>query len=203
MFDSKQSGGVKAWRLPLAMAALMVSVSSWAQWQLDSGSSAVNFISIKNASVAENHRFGSLSGAIGTDGAVQLTIVLNSVDTGIEIRDQRMREVLFQTVDFPTATVTASVDPAILEAVTGGGTVSTDLPVKLSLHGIDKELSIPVLVVGDAVGGLQVFTPRPVLLNAADFGLAAGVAALQQIAGLQSISTAVPVSVHLVFAPAP
>lgn len=203
MFDSKKTDRVKAWRLPLAIAALLISGTSWAQWQLVSDSSAVNFVSIKNASVAENHSFGSLSGAIGTDGAVQLTIVLDSVDTGIEIRDQRMREVLFETVDFPVARVTASVDPAILRTVTAGGTVSTDLPVKLSLHGIEKELVIPVLAVGEAGGDLQVLTPSPVLLDASDFGLAAGIAALQQIAGLQSISTAVPVSVLLVFSPAP
>jgi len=203
MFDSKQSSRVKAWRLPLALAGLLVAGSSWAGWQLDSGGSAVNFVSIKNDSVAENHRFGSLSGDISPAGAVQLTIVLDSVDTGIEIRDQRMREMLFETADFPAATVTASVDPAILQAAAEGDTVSTDLPVKLALHGIEQELVIPVLVVGAAGGSLQVFTPRPVLLNAPDFGLAAGIAALQQIAGLQAISTAVPVSVHLVFSPAP
>jgi polyisoprenoid-binding protein YceI len=203
MLDSKQSNRVKAWRLPLALAALLVAGSSWAQWQLDSGSSAVNFVSIKNDSVAENHRFGSLSGDISADGAVTLTIVLDSVDTGIEIRDQRMREVLFETVKFPAATVSARVDPAILKSAPAGDTVSVDLPIKLALHGIEKELVIPVLVVGDAGGSLQVFTPRPVLLNAGDFGLAAGIAALQQIAGLQAISTAVPVSVHLVFSPVP
>ena len=39
----------------------------------------------------------------------------------------------------------------------------------------------------------------PDLINAADFGLAEGVAALQKVAGLQAISTAVPVTLQLQF----
>jgi len=198
MLESRNRKG-GAWRLPLAAAALLVAASSWAQWELDGAKSAVNFVSIKNASVAETHGFGSLLGYISADGAVQLSISLDSVATSIPIRDQRIREVLFETVEFPTATVTAAVDPALIAAVAGGGTVTTDLPVKVALHGVEQSLSIPVLVIGEADGRLQVFTPQPVLLNAAAFGLAEGIEALREIAGLNSISAAVPVSVRLVF----
>lgn len=192
-----------SWRLPLALAAMLSACSSWAQWQLDGAESAVNFVSIKNASVAENHSFGSLHGSISAAGAVEMRIDLDSVATGIEIRDQRMREVLFETVTFPTVTVTSEVSPDILDAVMGGGAVTTELPVKLTLHGVEKTLLISVRAVGQAGGNLHVFTPQPVLLNAADFGLAAGIVALQEIAGLSSISTAVPVSLNLVFDRAP
>ena len=41
----------------------------------------------------------------------------------------------------------------------------------------------------------------PILLNAADFGLDKGVSLLQEVAGLKSISTAVPVSFKLLFVP--
>ena len=67
---------------------------------------------------------------------------------------------------------------------------------------MEQAINLPVAVVGQQNGGLQVFTPRPVVINAADFDLAKGVAALQEVAGLQSISTAVPVTVHLMFSPA-
>ena len=189
----------KAWRLPLALAAMLVAGSSWAQWTLDEADSGVNFVSIKNASVAETHSFGSLQGSISASGAIELSIDLGSVETGIEIRDQRMREVLFEVVKFPTATVTASVSPDILDAVTAGGAVTTELPVKVALHGMEKSLLITVRAVGQAGGKLHVFTPQPVLVNASDFNLAAGIVALQEIAGLSSISTAVPVTVNLVF----
>jgi polyisoprenoid-binding protein YceI len=184
----------------LATFALLVSTGpAWAQWELDATKSAVNFISIKNDSVAEIHSFASLLGYIGGDGKVQVTISLDSVETLVDIRDQRMREMLFETVTFPAATITAAVDPVILTAVAEGGTVFTDLPVTLSLHGHDQPLTVSVAVVGEGEGRMQVFTLRPVIVNAADFGLQAGVAALQKVAGLQAISAAVPVTFHLVF----
>ena len=194
---------VGAWRLPVALAAMLAAGSSWAQWTLEGADSEVNFVSIKNASVAETHSFGSLQGSISEAGEIALSIDLGSVATGIEIRDERMREVLFEVVKFPTAMVSATVSPDILDAVTAGGAVTTELPVTVTLHGVEKPLLITVRAVGQPGGKLHVFTPRPVVVNAADFDLGAGVVALQQIAGLASISTAVPVTVNLVFAHAP
>lgn len=182
-----------------AVFFLLASASGWARWELDGDKSTVNFVSIKNDAVAEIHRFESLLGYIGEDGEVRLTIELASVETLVDIRNQRMREMLFQTVDFPAATVSAKVDPGLIAAVGQGGTLTTELTFTLALHGAEKQLSVPVTLVGENTGRIQVFTPGPVIVNAADFGLAAGVAALQQVAGLQAISTAVPVTVHLVF----
>jgi hypothetical protein len=58
-----------------------------------------------------------------------------------------------------------------------------------------------VVAVGESDGSLRIFTPRPVVINAADFGLEKGVAALKNIAGLQSISSAIPVTFDLQFVP--
>ena len=69
----------------------------------------------------------------------------------------------------------------------------------LALHGKEKTLTVPAVVVGEDDGSLRVFTARPVLVNTADFGLESGVTALQQIAGLRSISHAVPVTLRLLF----
>ena len=183
----------------LLVFCLQLSGIAWADWELDSTQSTINFVSIKNNSVAETHSFASLSGVMGTDGNVQLTIELDSVDTLIEVRNERMRELLFETVKFPAAQVTAQVDPALLAEAAGGETIVTDLPITLSLHGQEKAQTISVVAVGENDGRLRVLTTHPVLINAADFGLDAGVAALQEIAGLQSISNAVPVSLQLLF----
>ena len=183
----------------LLILCLQLSSVAWADWELDSTQSVINFVSIKNNSVGEAHNFTSLSGAMGADGNVQVTIHLDSVDTLIEVRNERMRELLFETVKFPTAQITAQVDPALLAEAAEGETVVTDLSIALSLHGQEKALTISVVAVGDKNGRLRVLTTRPALINAADFGLDAGVTALQEIAGLQSISNAVPVSLQLVF----
>ena len=60
-------------------------------------------------------------------------------------------------------------------------------------------VEVPVVVVGDQGQSLRVVSARPVIVNAGDFGLEAGVTALREIAGLKAISTAVPVSARLVF----
>lgn len=183
--------GLMAWTIP-----------TMAQWELDTDRSALNFVSIKNNSIAETHVFNSMVGFVGEDGRVQLAIDLDSVETLIPIRNERMRELLFQTALFPTANVTAQVAPEVLAAIAEGGFVTTDITVTLSLHGAERELSVPVMVNGEEDGLLRVFTRRPVIVGAADFGLEGGVTALREIAGLNSISTAVPVTLHLVFTPA-
>jgi polyisoprenoid-binding protein YceI len=185
--------------LILAMLLLAPCGMAWAEWELDNSQSAVNFVSIKNGSVGEVHSFASLVGYIGAAGNVQLTINLDSVETLIAVRDERMRELLFETVKFPSAQLTAKVEPALLAEAAKGGIVTAEVPVTLSLHGKEKTLTVPVVVVGEADGSLRVFTARPVLVNAADFGLESGVTALQQIAGLRSISHAVPVTLQLQF----
>lgn len=183
----------------LLVFCVQLSCAAWADWELDNTESVINFVSVKNNSVGETHSFASMSGAIADDGEIQVTIELDSVETLIEIRNERMRELLFETVKFPSAQVTAQIDPALFAEAAGGETVVTDLPVTLTLHGQEKALTISVVALSENGGRLRVLTTRPVLINAADFGLDAGVAALQEIAGLQSISNAVPVSLQLLF----
>jgi polyisoprenoid-binding protein YceI len=186
-------------QLFLGLAALLLPALTWAQWEIDSDSSAINFISIKNDIVAETHSFGSLVGYIGGDGKVELAIDLDSVETLIPIRNERMRELLFETRQYPTANLSAQVDPGILQAAAQGGVVNTVVQVGLSLHGQDALLEVPVVVVGDDGQSLRVVSARPVIVNAGDFGLEAGVTALREIAGLKTISTAVPVTLNLLF----
>ncbi len=185
----------------LGLALMLHAASGWAQWDLDSEHSALNFISIKNNAVAETHSFTSMVGFIGAEGNVQLAIDLDSVATLIDIRDERLRELLFETAKFPAAQISAQVAPELISALRESGAVTTELPVKLSLHGIEKQLVAPVTVIAGDNGGLRVFTSRPLLVNAADFGLAGGVEALREIAGLQAIAAAVPVTFSLTFNP--
>ena len=46
-------------------------------------------------------------------------------------------------------------------------------------------------------GDVRVTTTQPIVITAQEFGLEAGVAALQQIAGLNAISRSIPVTVDL------
>lgn len=183
----------------LVLGLLAPSGLAWADWELDNTASVINFVSIKNNSVGEINTIKALEGSIGVHGMAQLTIHLNSVETLIEIRNERMRELLFETTKFPVARVTAEVDPALFAASNGGGVRQVDLPLTLAMHGQEKVLNAFVSVVIEDDGDLILTTTHPVLVNAADFGLDKGIEALRKIAGLNSISSIVPVSMQLKF----
>ena len=187
----------------LAVFLLIMTSLARADWELDNASSTINFVSVKNDSVGEVHSFDSLMGYIGNAGNAQLTVNLESVDTLIEIRNERMRELLFETVQFPVATVTAQVDQDILAMAAKGSIVTAELPFTLSLHGQEEALTATLVIAGEGENRLRVFSATPILINAADFDLTAGVAALQKIAGLQAISTAIPVTLQLQFVKVP
>lgn len=184
-----------------ATLVMMVGTVAHAQWELDSQQSVVNFISIKNGAVAETHRFDDIVGVINDVGILRVAIDLDSVDTLIGIRNERMRELLFETAKFPAAELEAVVEPEVLAQVLGGGVVSLDVPVTLSLHGVEQTLVVPLLAAVEGKGSIRVMSARPVLLNAADFGLLEGISRLREIAGLQSIATAIPVTLNLLFLP--
>ncbi|MBM69078.1 MAG: hypothetical protein CME43_06325 [Haliea sp.] len=186
----------------LVAVMLLGSALAQAQWELDNSRSSLDFLSIKNDAIAESHHFTSLVGFVSAEGQVQVGIDLDSVETLIPIRNERMRELLFKTAQFPAANIAANVSPEVLAIVTDGGVVTTDIEVLLTLHGAEAKLSVPVLVTGTEGGLLRVISARPVVVNAETFGLADGVRALQSVAGLSAISTAVPVTFNLVFAPA-
>ena len=186
--------------LMLMLCLTLLTQPALADWTLDNERSIVNFISIKNASIGEVHRFRSLAGSVSDDGAVRLVIDLDSVETLIPIRNQRMRELLFETVRFPSATLEASV-PAALTQLEAGERLITRVDAALELHGSTRDYAVDVLVSRGADNSLEVSLREPLILRAADFGLEAGVGILQEVAGLKSISTAVPVSAQLIFIP--
>jgi len=180
--------------LMMTLAGLLIATSAHAGMTLDTKNSTISFISIKKGTTGEVHTFTNISGTLSDDGKLSITIALDSVHTGIDIRDIRMREMLFNTVKFPDATLTAQVPGMVVD----GEIKSIDMEASLSLHGESKTLKVNAMAakVGDK---LLVTSRMPVILDAADFGLVGQVEALRVIASLSSISTSVPVSFSLVF----
>jgi polyisoprenoid-binding protein YceI len=190
---------------PLLRAALAACLAlgaplALAAWDLDSGRSTVQFLSVKNASVAEVHHFKVVRGSVADDGTAQVTIDLDSVETMVPIRNQRMREMLFETVQFPKATLSTRV-PDDLDDLGAGETRDVDLEVTIELHGASAPYIAKTQVTRLADDSLQVMLREPILVKAADFDLGGGVEMLREVAGLKSISTAVPVDATLVFTP--
>jgi polyisoprenoid-binding protein YceI len=173
--------------------------SAMAGWTLDPEHSQVAFVSIKSHDIGEAHHFEEISGQVDDEGQAQITIPLASVETLIPIRNERMREMLFKTAQYDTATLSAKIDPNLLAEMQPGEIVSVVAESTLSLHGQSQPLTLEMQAAQIDADTLMVASTKPVILDAANFGLGKGVEKLREIAGLERISKAVPVTFVLTF----
>lgn len=188
---------------PLALAACNSAPAEEAplagDWMLSAGESNLSFITVKNAQVAEAHSFSGLSGSVSADGAAELSIDLASVETNVDIRNERMRDLLFDIVDFPAATVTAALDPAAFAGLQTGDSLVQPIAATLNVHGASGEVATDLAVTRLGEGKVNVSTIAPIMISAASFDLGEGVEELRNIANLDSITGTIPVTFSLTF----
>ena len=168
-----------------------------AEWRLNAAASSVKFASVKNEAVGEVHYFTALEGSV-SDTRIEVRIALASIETMIDVRNDRMREMLFEVAEFPEATITADATRLVLDELADGTIHALTVPLEVSLHGRTQTLSASVRVVATG-GDVVVFSDAPLMVRAGDFGLDAGVEALRRVAGLNAIDGVVPVTFTLVF----
>ena len=182
-------------KLLILLSTTVFIAPAHADWVLGD-SSRIGFVSIKNNSIGENNVFKLVSGSISERGRVSVSVDLSSVETGIGIRNERLQKMLFEVANFPTATIEAVLSDSQVAALQAGGDQTESLSVNISLHGktVSKTAHVSVSASG---GDVRVTTTQPIVITAQEFGLEAGVAALQQIAGLNAISRSIPVTVDL------
>ena len=169
-----------------------------AHWELDNNSSTLSFVTVKADHVGEVHTFDQLSGDINDDGSVQITIELASVNTLVDIRNERMQNMLFETNLFPQATITGEIDLDAVAAMDAGVSQAISVDFDLAIHGETSSYTAGVLVTRTESGVLA-STLKPIIVMADTHGLVRGVEALREVAGLPSISRAVPVSFSVIF----
>ena len=151
---------------------------------------------MKNQSVGETHHLDGLSGGIDDSGKVTIEVATESLDTGIDIRDERMLEHLLAAASLA---ISAQVDTASFDTLGVGETLATTIPVDVSLGSASTEQEAEVLVARLSDTRWLVVSDQPVWLNAESLGLEGGIAALQDIAGLSSIDRTSPVGFRLMF----
>ena len=132
-------------------------------------------------------------------GKAEITVQLDSLDTNNEIRDERMKEHLFDTATYPAAKVTANLDMSQFEALAIGASHTVLLDMQIDLHGITEQQEFYVLVTRLGPNKVAVNNKAPLLLDAADFGFEGGLAKLQELAGLDAITPLVSVTQSFVF----
>ena len=104
---------------------------------LDNSLSSLSFVSIKKGTAGEVHTIDKLSGSFSKEGDLVVKLDLSSVNTGIDIRNERMQKHLFKTESNPTATISAKIE----NKPTNGVSIVTGT-LNLNLHGKNKILSL-------------------------------------------------------------
>ena len=189
---------IKRYVLSLSFAALASAAPAWAEWQV-ADNSRIQFVSIKNNTIGEVSHFDMISGTVGDQGAVEVRVTLDSVETNIGIRNDRMKKMLFEVGLYPEAVITAQLSEEAMAAAGSSSGAAVPVVLQIDLHGQVVSKDAVLTVSATDAGGFSATTSQPILLNAAEFNLEDGVAALQSVAGLNAISRVIPVTVSLNF----
>ena len=184
-------------KFALLTVATITALTANADWQLDPAASDLYFMSIKATHVGEVHSFETLSGTVDDKGRANLTIDLVSVATLIPIRDQRMRDLLFEVDRYPTATVTAQIETGTFVSMPLGSEVDIELEGNLQFKGQTNTLMTRVKVAKLNDQKVTVRTIAPVVLSADQLRVTEGLEKLREIAGLPTISFTIPVTFNL------
>lgn len=151
-------------------AGLMVfNTSAFAGgYVVDSANSNVNFSVTKVQYVIEPAEFQKVSGTVSDEGEVAIEIDLNSVYSNNAIRDNRLVNMFFQTEMFPSAAISAEIDPKVLKSAEPQ---RIKVPAVLEWFDHEEDITLDVLVAPVAGGGLVVTSMSPNIIDAKTFGL--------------------------------
>ncbi|MBA3864173.1 MAG: YceI family protein [Erythrobacter sp.] len=186
-----------------APAAEQVAPLTEGAWTLDPADSRLSYVSIKAGEIAEANRFDALAGSVAADGTATLDIDLASVNTGIDIRNERMREIFFDVVGNPKAVVTAKLDPAAFAGLAVGQSITHLLTASVAIKGVEQEIETEVLVTRVSADRVTVVPTAPVIISTDMFELTDELGELRALAQLPSITPAVPVTFTLSFTRSP
>ncbi|MDA8586229.1 cytochrome c family protein [Rhodobacteraceae bacterium] len=166
-------------------------------WTLDGENSKIAFGSIKRDTVGEVHTFDGLSGSVLDDGTVNVQIDLTTVETLIDIRNERMKEYVFNGMK--TASLDAKIDMSEIAGLSVGDTALVYAEGVLSLVGTEIELETEMFVARLSKTRVLVTTNDMVMLSTADAGLTTGIDKLMELADLPGITRVSPVTFRFIF----
>lgn len=168
-------------------------------WRLDPAATSLTFQSVKKGTIVETSKFATLDGTIAKDGSAEIKVVLESVDTGIDLRNVRMRFLFFETYKFPVATITAKIDQGALNDLPAKHRLRMDVDYTMSLHGVEKQYKSPVVVTLIDNDTVSIASAAPVIIPVADFDLGPNITKLEQAVGNITITPTTSVSFDFVF----
>ncbi|KIN60127.1 OmpA/MotB domain protein [Sulfitobacter noctilucae] len=168
-------------------------------WTLQPEMSNLNFQSVKKQTVVESSSFATLEGAIDDSGKTEVNVLLDSVDTKVDLRNVRMRFLFFETFKFPSAKITTQIDPALLNDLATVRRKTLPISYTIDLHGVTKSFDADVAVTLLTDDLVSVASTTPISVSVADFNLMEGLGKLQEAANVDIIPSAT-VSFDFLFA---
>ncbi|MBX2849091.1 MAG: YceI family protein [Acidiferrobacterales bacterium] len=166
-------------------------------WSIDERRSSISFVSIKKNNIGETHSFANFYGTVH-DGMAYIAIKPDSVDSRVPIRNLRMRDFLFKTNVYPMIRIKSNVTD-VLEAVNVGESETASVVASVKLHGIERDVNMNIRVSKLSDHKMVVTSTHPILISAADFGMASGIRTLSKLVNGLTIAENVPVSFSLLF----
>ena len=168
------------------LLAMSATTALAEDWTLNGNNSVISFGSIKNNYNGEAHTFSDLSGSVSADGTATVEIGLASVQTNIDIRNERMIEHVFQKA--ATATLNATVDMAAFEGLAVGESTVTEIEGDVSLLGTETPVYMDVFVMRLDEENVMVSTQSMMFVSTEDLGVDAAIDILQDLASLDGIT---------------
>lgn len=159
-------------------------------WTMNPEASTLRFQSVKNEVKVESSTFGTYAGTIDENGLATVRILMDSVDTKVDLRNVRMRFLLFETFQYPEAVITMKIDPAKIADLETVRRKVFMANYTIDLHGVksEREAEIAVMLLDDNT--VSVTSSTPISLPTADFSLDGGVAKLEEAAKVEIIPSA-------------
>jgi OmpA-OmpF porin, OOP family len=169
------------------------------EWLLNSSESHFYMQTVKANSIFEVHQFTGLDGSISKDGDATVKIDLTSVSSGIDLRDVRMRFLLFETYRFPYAEINAKLDMTALRALLATPRITYPLKVTVALHGMTQDIDAPVTITRLGDKSISVASVKPIIVKTDAFGLTPNIAKLSEAINGTVIATGATITFDLLF----
>jgi OOP family OmpA-OmpF porin len=191
LLAARLCGFVLSFGLSVSGAVVAVAQTPFSGgWILEPSMSNLRFQSVKNQTVVESSSFANLLGTIDETGTAQVSVLLDSVDTKVDLRNVRMRFLFFETFKFPKARITAQIDPAQLADLPVVRRKQISVTYMIDLHGVSKENKATVVATLLSDDMVSVASEEPISVAVQDFDLMDGLNKLQEAADVEVIPSA-------------
>ena len=181
------------------VASSLFSSAALADWTLDAGNSNISYGTVKNDMIGESNTFKTISGYLNNNGQINIDIDLASIDTLIEIRDGRMRDIVFKVSENATAKLRGDINLKDHDNQEIGTSRVIETTFSIAYVGQNIDHDVQLLVTRLAENKVMV-TPHGVMfIDADDYDLLDAIEILRNLAGLDTIASVISMGFYLSF----